>query len=180
MSTKMRGWLRTAGTVLGSVVFVAWVAGAEQPGATGERSPGIDRGTGGSDTGSSPIGRGDEIYGRELMTQSEIDDYNRRMGSSLSADERERLMNEHRDQMNRRARERGTTLPDVGSGPGDTGGTTGGGMDTGTTGTTGSGGADRSPGMGGGEGPGGARGGAGAGSGGSGGAGGGGGGGGPR
>lgn len=51
------------------------------------------------------------IYGSQLMTQQERDEYRAKMRSSKTAEERERLRYEHHEQMQERAKERGITLP---------------------------------------------------------------------
>ncbi len=79
------------------------------------------------------------IYGSQLMTQQERAEYQARMGQAKTAEERERLRQEHHRQMQARAQERGVTLPDepraaprggMGMGPG-MGPGTGGGMGVG-------------------------------------------------
>jgi hypothetical protein len=58
----------------------------------------------------------DDIYGRELMTAQELEDYRERMVGTTDA-ERDRLVREHRERMSARARERDAQRPAVGSGP---------------------------------------------------------------
>ncbi|WP_431854946.1 hypothetical protein [Azospirillum sp.] len=71
------------------------------------------------------------IYGSQLMTQQERTDYRNRMRQAKTAEERERVRQEHHSQMQARAQERGVTLPDepparprggMGKGPGPAGG----------------------------------------------------------
>jgi hypothetical protein len=73
------------------------------------------------------------IYGSQLMTQQERTEYRNRMSQAKTAEERERLRQEHHRQMQARAQERGITLPDeprsappggmgTGMGPGPGGG----------------------------------------------------------
>jgi hypothetical protein len=52
------------------------------------------------------------IYGSQLMTGQEREEYRERMRNAKSYEERERLRNEHHERMMGRARERGMTLPD--------------------------------------------------------------------
>jgi len=54
----------------------------------------------------------DRIYGSQLMTQKERTEYRARMRAAKSDEERERIRNEHHEQMMARAKERGVTLPD--------------------------------------------------------------------
>lgn len=61
------------------------------------------------------------IYGSQLMTQQERDEYRARMRSAKTPEAREALRAEHHQAMLARAKERGVTLPDqprTGSGPG--------------------------------------------------------------
>ena len=63
------------------------------------------------------------IYGWQLMTPAERDQYRQQMRQMSSPRERERFRAEHHRQMQERARERGVTLPDgpaqgMGRGPG--------------------------------------------------------------
>lgn len=54
-----------------------------------------------------------QIYGKQLMTPSEIQAYQTRMRSLKTEQERNAFREEHRRQMQERARERGITLPDA-------------------------------------------------------------------
>lgn len=61
------------------------------------------------------------IYGSQLMTRQERNEYSARMRAARSAEERETLRAEHHNAMQARARARGVTLPDqppAGAGPG--------------------------------------------------------------
>ena len=85
------------------------------------------------------------IYGSQMMTQQEMNEYHERMRLAKTEQERERIRADHHDRMKDRARERGVTLPDeppakTGGSPG-TGGAMGpgGGMGTGGGGMGGSG-----------------------------------------
>ncbi|WAL84049.1 hypothetical protein OYT13_06285 [Pandoraea sp. XJJ-1] len=86
----------------------------------------------------------DTIYGSQLMTPSERNEYRAKMRAAKTVREREALRLEHHRQMQERARERGVTLPDMpparGSGTGGRGGM-GGGMSGGVGGGVGAGGA---------------------------------------
>jgi len=76
--------------------------------------------------------RDNQIYGSQLMTQQERNEYRARMRAAKTEQEREQIRNEHHKQMQVRAKERGVTLPDVppprgsgqgrGMGPGPGGG----------------------------------------------------------
>lgn len=79
--------------------------------------------------------RDQDIYGYQLMTQQERNEYRNRMRAAKTLEERERIRNEHHEQMKVRAKERGVILPDEpparggGMGPGGGGmGPGGGGM----------------------------------------------------
>lgn len=52
------------------------------------------------------------IYGSQMMTQQERNDYSTRMRAAKTEQERERIRTEHHDQMQERAKARGVTLPD--------------------------------------------------------------------
>src|SRR5512134_2621441 len=83
---------------------------------------------------------GSEIYGSQLMTTQERDQYRDRMRAAKTDAERERIRAEHHERMNERAKSRGLSLPDqparggYGAGPG-----AGGGMGTGPGGGMGAG-----------------------------------------
>lgn len=88
----------------------------------------------------------DQIYGSQLMTMRERNEYQAKMRSMKTEEEREAYRLEHHKQMQERAREKGITLPDappaqrggMGAGPG---GGMGGGMGGGPGGGMGGGGA---------------------------------------
>ena len=68
-----------------------------------------------------------QIYGSQLMTQQERNEYRTRMRAAKTAEEREQVRKEHHEQMKARAKEKGVTLPDEppargGMGPGPGGG----------------------------------------------------------
>lgn len=52
------------------------------------------------------------IYGRQLMTQKEMNEYRAKMRAAKTADEREKLRKAHHDKMAARAKERGVKIPD--------------------------------------------------------------------
>jgi len=65
--------------------------------------------------------RDQDIYGSQLMTTQERNEYRNKMRATKTAEERERIRAEHHEQMKVRAKERGVTLPDqppAGRGPG--------------------------------------------------------------
>lgn len=71
----------------------------------------------------------EQIYGSQLMTEQERAEHRDKLRAAKTAEERERIRNEHHEQMNVRAQERGVTLPDdpplrgggMGPGPGSGG-----------------------------------------------------------
>ncbi len=75
-----------------------------------------------------------QIYGSQLMTQQERNEYRTRMRAAKTAEEREQIRKEHHEQMKARAKEKGVTLPDeppargMGGGMGPGGGGMGPGM----------------------------------------------------
>jgi hypothetical protein len=77
----------------------------------------------------------EQIYGSQLMTPQEREEYRARMRTAKTSEERERIRNEHHERMKERAREQGVTLADeppergMGRGMGP-----GGGMGTGSSG----------------------------------------------
>ena len=54
----------------------------------------------------------DRIYGSQLMTKQERNEFRNRMRSAKTAEEREQIRAEHHERMMVRAKERGVTLPD--------------------------------------------------------------------
>jgi 1,2-phenylacetyl-CoA epoxidase catalytic subunit len=65
-----------------------------------------------------------DIYGYQMMTPQERNEYRNRMRTATTAEERERIRAEHHAQMLARAKERGVTLPQeppAGMGPGGAG-----------------------------------------------------------
>ena len=54
----------------------------------------------------------DRIYGSQLMTKQERNEFRNRMRSAKTAQEREQIRAEHHERMMVRAKERGVTLPD--------------------------------------------------------------------
>ena len=153
MASWRIGATRTFAFLLGTSVCATAPAAFAQPG-----TPMPESGTTATDETTN-------IYGHELMTPSEVHDYQTRLGT-LSGTDRQRFLAQHRTEMQQRAQQRGVTLPDTGSmdehAPGtlggDTsrGGTTSGGAAGGTTGAgDGIDGSPSSGGMGGGVGGGG-------------------------
>ena len=77
----------------------------------------------------------EQIYGSQLMTQQERNEYHVKTRAAKTAEERERIRKEHHEHMKERAAAQGVTLPDEppargsGMGPGGGGmGPGGGGM----------------------------------------------------
>lgn len=56
--------------------------------------------------------RGRDIYGSQLMTPQERTEFHEKMRAATTREERERIRKEHHEQMEKRAKERGVTLPD--------------------------------------------------------------------
>jgi len=52
-----------------------------------------------------------QIYGSQLMTQQERNQYRARMQAAKTEQEREKIRQQHHEEMQVRARERGVTLP---------------------------------------------------------------------
>ncbi|MFH1983981.1 MAG: hypothetical protein ABIL58_19250 [Pseudomonadota bacterium] len=69
-----------------------------------------------------------QIYGSQLMTQQERTEYHTKMGAAKTAQEQEQIRQEHHEQMQKRANERGATLPNETPGRGSGMGPGGGGM----------------------------------------------------
>jgi len=53
-----------------------------------------------------------QIYGSQLMTQQERNEYRAQMHNAKTAQEREQIRKEHHERMKVRAKEKGVTLPD--------------------------------------------------------------------
>lgn len=68
----------------------------------------------------------DQVYGSQLMTDQERNEYRSRMRAAKTDEERQRIRKEHHERMKIRAQEQGVTLPDeppmrgkgMGPGPG--------------------------------------------------------------
>lgn len=66
----------------------------------------------------------EQVYGSQLMTEQERNEYRERMRAAQTVEERERIRQEHHEQMQERARAQGLSLPDTppssggGMGPG--------------------------------------------------------------
>ncbi|AWV02931.1 hypothetical protein DM992_26680 [Burkholderia sp. JP2-270] len=56
---------------------------------------------------------GGMIYGSQLMTPAERNEYRTRMHAAASDEEREKIRDEHHAEMQKRAKARGIKLPDV-------------------------------------------------------------------
>lgn len=54
----------------------------------------------------------DQIYGSQMMTNEERRVYRNRMRAAKTLEEREQIRKEHHEEMVKRAKERGVTLPD--------------------------------------------------------------------
>jgi hypothetical protein len=54
----------------------------------------------------------DRIYGSQLMTRKERNEYRARMRAAKTAQERNRIREQHHERMKVRAKERGVSLPD--------------------------------------------------------------------
>ena len=53
-----------------------------------------------------------QIYGSQLMTQQERNEYRAQMHNAKTAQEREQIRKEHHERMKVRAKEKGVTMPD--------------------------------------------------------------------
>lgn len=56
--------------------------------------------------------REQDIYGSQMMTKEEREQYRAKMRAAKNAEERERIRKEHHEQMKERAKAHGMTLPD--------------------------------------------------------------------
>lgn len=54
----------------------------------------------------------EKIYGSQLMTQQERNEFHAKMRAAKSAEEREKIRSEHHERMKERAKAKGVTLPD--------------------------------------------------------------------
>jgi septal ring factor EnvC (AmiA/AmiB activator) len=72
----------------------------------------------------------ERIYGSQIMTEQERAEHRAQLSAAKTAEERERIRNEHHEKMKLRAKERGVTIPDEppAAGMGKGMGTGGGGM----------------------------------------------------
>lgn len=61
----------------------------------------------------SDIRRRERIYGSDLMTRHERNEYRNRMRAAKTLEAREQIREEHHERMKLRAQERGITLPEV-------------------------------------------------------------------
>ena len=71
------------------------------------------------ETPGKPAGKSEAIYGYQMMTPQERDEYRAKMRNAASTTERQAIRDEHHAAMVARAKERGVTLPDrpTGAGP---------------------------------------------------------------
>lgn len=53
-----------------------------------------------------------DIYGSQLMTEQERAEYNQKLNSIKTNEERQEFMEDHREKMKERAQEQGISLPD--------------------------------------------------------------------
>ena len=70
----------------------------------------------------------EQIYGSQLMTQQERNEYRAKLRAARTVEERERIRKEHHERMKERAKAHGMTLPDEPPVKGDAMGPGGGGM----------------------------------------------------
>lgn len=70
------------------------------------------RGMGPGSRTDQGMGQGAGMYGQQLMTQQEMQQYRERMRNADTAEERARIRAEHRQDMQARARQQGVELPD--------------------------------------------------------------------
>jgi hypothetical protein len=91
-----------AAAVAGALSIVAGVAAAAEQGAA-----------------EKPVVKSEPIYGYQMMTPQERDEYRAKMREARSTSERQAIRDEHHAAMVERAKERGLTLPDrpTGAGP---------------------------------------------------------------
>ena len=110
---------RTCAAVPALAVLVAGILVVAQSPAQAESSAEVrDRAEQPVRNGSASQARNGDIYGYQLMTERERSQYRERVQRSGGGEELDRIRNEHEEQMQARARERGVTL----SGPRITGG----------------------------------------------------------
>jgi hypothetical protein len=55
----------------------------------------------------------EQVYGSQLMTQQERDEYRARMRAARSVEEQEQIRSEHHERMKERAKAQNMTLPDT-------------------------------------------------------------------
>lgn len=60
----------------------------------------------------APMQKQEQIYGSQMMTMEERNEYRAKMRAAKTAEEREQIRNEHHERMKERAKERGMALPD--------------------------------------------------------------------
>ena len=66
----------------------------------------------GSHAAARPEKNQDRIYGSQMMTQQERDEYRSKMRAAKTFEERERIRKEHQERMKVLAKEQGVTIPD--------------------------------------------------------------------
>lgn len=103
----------TMSVLTGALVFASGFASADDQDRTRQQDQGQTK---------SKVQDQDRIYGSQLMTKQERNEFRNRMRSAKTAEEREQIRAEHHERMMVRAKERGVTLPDDpparGMGPG--------------------------------------------------------------
>ncbi len=60
---------------------------------------------------AAPAAKSEPIYGYRMMNDQERNDYRERMRNAASAEDRQKIRDEHHELMQGRAKERGVTLP---------------------------------------------------------------------
>jgi hypothetical protein len=96
-----------AGSLAASVVIVGLSAWGEEP------KPGPS----GAAAGVTAPAPEAPVFGRELMTDQEMAEHRARMRAAATPEEREKIRQEHHQQMVERAKQRGITLPETPPGP---------------------------------------------------------------
>lgn len=99
---RLAGFLAAAVALTG---FSAW----------GDAPEGGGQGAAPSATAPAPD---EPVFGRQLMTEQEMAAHRARMSAAKSPEEREKIRQEHHQQMVERAKQRGITLPEQPMGPG--------------------------------------------------------------
>ena len=111
-------------TILGTAVLVAFLSAASTIAVAQDRDRARSQDQDRAPTRDREQIRDRDIYGSQLMTREERNEYRKRMRAAQTQEERERIRAEHHERMRERARERGVALPDTpparggGMGPG--------------------------------------------------------------